>query len=281
VSAAFSALVAALLGSGARENIVALLFSTRLDETGTDGRSPYTVIAGAVALPAMWDDLGMSWKRLLSRSHVKAFHTKEFQDRHEGFEGWSDFKAKRFTQAQEKIVGKHSFFTVAVGVDRAAHAAIKKEMVGIKGFKADSDYGLCFRMLMMAVCGEVMKTNPTAKVAFMLESGAAGAEDAALIYKSVKHMTGPREPSRHAHMLGGFALVEKEDCVTLEAADFIAGQSIVGLTAKGFRSREKHLSVFVDTDVLRLWHKGMLDEKERRRAYHKAKKGVPSGAQPS
>src|SRR6478735_2760123 len=113
-------------------------FSARLDETGTDGRSPYAIVAGGVSDQELWEEVENKYSRLLASRGVSAFHWKEWMDRDGEFKGWSELKRKRFTRAKEKIFEKSILFTIAVAVHRKTHGSVKKRMVGIRRFKPDS-----------------------------------------------------------------------------------------------------------------------------------------------
>ncbi len=51
-----------------------VIFSARLDETGTDGKSPYTVVGGAVATVEQWDELEAAWDRLLTGPFLEQWY---------------------------------------------------------------------------------------------------------------------------------------------------------------------------------------------------------------
>ena len=124
-----------------------LVFSTRLDETGTNERSPFVVVAGGVGTLASWDAFETAWDGLMKRRNVRQFHTKEFKAREGDFDGWGDLKCENFTRAQEKIIKHNVPFTIAVAVEKKAHTEVKRQMRGVRNFKPDSDYGICFRLI--------------------------------------------------------------------------------------------------------------------------------------
>ena len=265
---------------------MALIFSAQVDESGTDGRAGHTVLAGAVALPIQWDRLESNWGALLKRNGVAAFHSKEFKGRSGCFAGWSDFKRKRFTEAQAKIIYRHTAFQVAVLIENATHDEIKKKMVGVKTYQPDSHYGMCFRVLMFRVCGQIEAMGKHegftgGKVQFLLESGPWGA-NAAKIYEAEINSIGSWRQSVYAHMLDGFGLIPKGKLHGLEAADFLAAQALDDFERTGFLPERDHrLGEVLDRPLLLEWHKDMLKEKERQRAHRQAylgKKPAATGA---
>ena len=248
-----------------------MIFSARLDETGTDGLSPYTVVAGAVSTDVGWGKLETAWGKLLGAG--TRYHWEEFQDRDDPFAGWSDFKRKRFVERQEKIINRNSIFRVSIGVESAAHAEVKKRMRGIKGFRPDSDYGLCLRYLMFATSEQLSKVDPGHRLRILVEDGpwTPGAYET---YLRVTAMTGKRKPARHAHRLVGFASAPKGVYRSLEAADYLAGTEHAWMaTGKHhLRRTAERLSVMLTRKELEQWYAGMIEGKEARRAFASAKK---------
>ena len=191
---------------------MAAFFSARIDETGTDGRSPYVIVAGGVSVPTEWDKLESAWNKLLPSRRVTAFHWKQFAAHDGEFAGWSSLKRKNFVQAIERIIRKTVVFQFAIAVDRAVHTAIKKEWRGVRGFKADSDYGLGFRVARFLVCDKLVRlASASSKVQFIVESGPFAA-DAGVIYESIKRRHFFKQPAEAADICisrsGVFARVE-------------------------------------------------------------------------
>ncbi len=252
-------------------NELVAIFSVRLDEAGTDGRSPYTAVAGAVASIQQWESLEKAWERLLARRQVRAFHFKEFQQRSGDFKGWSNLKSNTFSAAMEKIIKKHTLFRIAVGIEDAVHTEIKERMKGIKGFGPDSNYGLCLRYLMFLGCEYVSKqVSRDAKVTLMIEDGpwASGAVKA---FSQVSGAAGRKWTRvKHAHMLDGISVIPKGKTRTLEAADYLVGTTHQRMLIRKFtRRHHPQVSILLDRPFLEQWYEKMIEEKERRRARRK------------
>lgn len=257
-----------------RDDLV-IVFSARLDESGTDGRSPYVVVGGAVAAPQQWDILEEKWRALLVRSNVPAFHSKEFNERSEPFKGWGDFKRKRFVQSQEKIIRNNTLFRASVGIDHAVHKKIKERMRGVSGFVPDSDYSLCLRYLMFQIPEQLVQLDPNHKLTILVEDGpwSAGANRT---YQRVAAMTGKWKPGRHAHRLAGFASAPKGARPSLEAADYLAGIEHARMLAGAATNNTKTLTCVLTEPLLEQWYEGMIKEKEARRAFAKSKMVDPA-----
>lgn len=257
-------LMPALYGRGVINGGYLMLFSMRLDETGTDGVSKYMAVGGAVATVPQWSKLESKWDRILA-PNASAFHLKEFDARNGEFEGWSDFKAKRFEERLTKAIEDNTAFRATVGIDRKAHADIKQRMLGIKGFRPDSDYSLCLRFLMFQACEQLCLIDPDCRLALLVESGpwAAGASET---YEKVAAMQGKWRPAKHAHRLAGFAHSPKHCFRSLEAADLIVGRECERLI-DGRRSKGDVLAHLLTASDLEIWYEKMMDEKGLRRAW--------------
>jgi len=268
-----------LLGHKFGSSDLVIVYSARLDEAGTDGRSPYTVLAGAVATAGQWDKLEERWDALLMRSKVDAFHYKEFNEPAPPFDRWSGFKRKRFIDSQEKAIEKNTLFRVSIGVENAVHKSIKERMRGIKGFRADSDYALCLRYLMFHTSDQLARIDPDYRLTILVEDGpwAAGAADT---YQRVAAMTGKWKPAKHAHRLAGFATAPKGERLSLEAADYIAGTEPDRMLSgrRAGQAGVSRLSCLLTGPLLERWYEGMIKEKEARRAYNASMKRPASEA---
>ena len=242
------------------------LWSAKLDEAGTDGRSDMTLLGGAVGLPRQWDTLEASWGALLGRSGLTTYHWQDFRNRRKPFADWSKLKRDRFLRAQERLIRKHTLFRVAISVESSAHADVKKKMMGIKGFSPESDYGLCLRVAMFKICESVLEFDPHCQLEIMVEDG-PWASGAAEVYERVAAMTGKRKPAKHAHRLAGFTVAPKGQH-SLEVADYIAGAELARLHAKRASAKDAPtLCSKLDAPVLESWYEGMIAEKEIRREY--------------
>lgn len=265
---AFGEYLRLLFGRNFGENGFLALFSLRLDEKGNDGKSQYFVIGGAVATINQWKKLETAWDRLLSNRNVDSYHWVDFNRRQKSFDGWSDYKCKRFEESQKKIIKRNTRFRASVGIDKAVHKDIKARMRGIRGFNGDSDYGLCLRWLMFATSEILMKVDPDHRLAILIEAGPLAA-GAASTYHRVAAMTGKWNPAKHAHRLVDFGKAPKGESRSLEAADYLAHSEWFRIE-NGKRRRQRNierLSVVLTECELERWYKGMIREKETRLAY--------------
>ena len=256
---------------GRRDNLMVALFRACFDEAGTGGRSPYSIVSGPVARLDQWDAFDRSWDELLNRNGVRYFHSKEFHDRNDDFDGWSNFKCKRFSDALAKRIKQKTALEVMVAVEDAVHARFKKELRGVKGFKTDSDVGLAFRIAMFLTCLNVESIDRSAKVAFVVETGPYS-NDANVIYEDIEKTGGhPWKPARYAHMLGGFASLPKGQLRGLEAADYLADRSLKDIEDNLRTPRPKLVYAIANEKFLEEWYHGVLRERVRRTEHGRRK----------
>lgn len=265
--------VVAIWGRAFKEGDYLMLFSMRLDETGTDGTSPYVTVGGAVAPLPHWLALEKRWRALLTQKGISAFHLKEFDQREKQFNGWRKLKCELFERRLVKIIESNVTFRVAISIDSAAHANVKKRMQGIKGFSPSSDYSLCLRYLMFHACQVLEGIDPDCQLAVLVEDGpyAAGA---AATYQKVAAMQSPWKPAKHAHRLAGFGSLPKGLLPSLEAVDYIVGREHESLSVGRPSSSPNALRHLLCADDLEGWYEGMMREKEHRRAYGRRTKGA-------
>lgn len=242
-----------------------MLFTARLDETGTDGSSEYVTLGGGVSFLPRWDLLERAWGHKLGK---RLFHLVDFDARQGDFEGWGDLKCRLFENSLKKIIRDSIVFRVAISVNSKAHAAVKKRMTGIKGFRPDSDYGLCLRYLMFQTCEQLTKIDAECRLSIIVEDGPCS-EGANATYQKVSAMQGKWKPARHAHRLAGFTSLPKGELRSLEVADYIVGREHARMLSgrKPDGRRAPVLGILLTPEHLETWYSGMLKEKGARRAF--------------
>lgn len=260
-----------------REGDLVAFFSIRLDEAGTDGLHDHAVVAGAVATLDQWSGAEAKWSDLLKRHDIAHYHDCDFQDRKHPYRDWGALKTQRFTARQEKIINTGTIFNIAVAVDRAAHTEAKKKLRGVRGFKADSDYGFALRIIMFEACRQLAQIAKEPRLQIVVEDGpwSSGAES---IYRSVRGTEGSWKPSPHAHMLVGYNALPKGCLRGLEVADYLAGRAIRDIE-RGITKRPKRMFFSADAAFIAGWHDKVLEHKERRRAHRAKQISVPPASE--
>lgn len=269
----FSERLAAHFGSRCDWGFV-MLFSIRLDESGTDGKSGFVTVGGAVAAVPDWDELEDAWRAKLKPRGIEFFHLSDFDDRKPPYRGWSATKCALFENSLRGIIRHHTLFRCAVSVESAAHAEVKKKMQGIRPFHQEADYGLCLRYLLHHTGDVLAKIDPDFELDVMVERGpwTAGAQ------ATFNHIADPGaklKPTKHAHRLGAFAAFPKGKFASLDAADLIVGREHSRLMMRAPASpREELLAHVLDAGEMGRFYEMMMEEKEARRAFNRDLKGA-------
>lgn len=260
-----------LFGRAFSASDLLMLYSMRLDETGTDGISGNTVVAGAVATMDQWEVLEAKWRQLLDQNELDDFQWKDWIGNRLPFSKWSPSKKRSFFKRQDEIIKKNSMFRCAVCVEQSAHAEVKERMRKIKGFSPSSDYGLGLRSLMYRVCEDIANNlDHSCRLSVMVEDGPWTA-GALKVYQSVSSMTGKWKPGKHAHRLAGFAAVPKGERPSMSVADYICGNYLDLLNSgQKLRPSKAGLLIRMDEERLNTWYEDMIQEKEKRRLYSKS-----------
>ncbi|MEQ8899649.1 MAG: hypothetical protein RID11_02160 [Roseovarius sp.] len=245
-----------------------MLYSMRLDETGTDGLSDVTIVGGAVATADQWDNLERKWAKLISMYELEDFQWKDWIGNRKPFSRWPPDKKRKFAKQQDEIIKKNTMFRCAVSVNKMAHDEVKERMRGIKGFSPDSDYSLGIRALMFRACEDIAQNlDPNCRLSVMVEDG-PWSSGAYKVYQSVSKMTGKWKPAKHAHRLAGFDAVPKGERPSMSVADYICGTYLRLLNSERRLVPSKSgLLIVMDADRLYNWYDRMIVEKQSRRQF--------------
>jgi len=75
------------------------------------------------------------------------FHAKDFNHGKKEFKGWRKLKRQRFYKAINKIIVLPNFIYAVTAIHKDTHKIYKKKLreLKLKGFKEDSDCGMCLR----------------------------------------------------------------------------------------------------------------------------------------
>jgi len=202
---------------------VVLTLTTYLDESGTHGDSPVTVMAGIMANAHQWDRFETEFGRLKAQYGFRVFHTKKFKRRRGDFEGWHPIRQFALMQDLGALMSPSEAFidSVTVTLNNADYKADYITGDKPRRLRLESKYGLCFRNCLMYFMLEGMKwihEGSPPKMHFVLESGHPNRFEAVDIFNELK-----KEVKGYgADLLGEITLADKDDCNPLMMADFLA-----------------------------------------------------------
>jgi hypothetical protein len=210
-----------------------VILTAYLDESGTHGTSPVTVMGGMLANARQWERFDQNFKRVKRKHKFKLFHTRKFKKRDGDFKGWS--KEQCLALAADLALLTTTAFTESVTftLDNADYEAEYKSGERPRKLRLDSAYGLCFRTCLLFFALEGLKRvhrGKYPKLNFVLESGHKNSGDALRIFSEMK----TELKAKGCDMLNILNFADKDECDPLMMADFLAH---VGFTMGGAGGR--------------------------------------------
>jgi hypothetical protein len=198
-----------------------VILTAYLDESGTHGSSPVTVMGGMLANARQWEAFGEAFKEAKQNHGFKVFHTTEFKKRSGDFKGWSVMQQVALMGDLAALTSKAFTEGVTVTLDNADYEVEYKAGDRPRKLRLDSRYGLCFRNCMLFFALEGLKRVhrgrfPTLR--FVLEAGHKNAGDALRIFNETK----AELEANSCNMLGDLLFADKNECDPLMMADFLA-----------------------------------------------------------
>ena len=198
-----------------------MILTAYLDESGTHGESPATVMGGMLANARQWEAFEQKFRQIKKQHKFRVFHTKKFKRRDGDFKGWSNEQCLGLVGALAPITATAFTEGVTFLLDNAAYDTEYKSGDTPRKLRLDSKYGLCFRSCLYFFALEGIKRTfrgryPTLN--FVLESGHKNYGDALRIFNEVK----AELKANACDMLGTIGSADKDDCDPLMMADFLA-----------------------------------------------------------
>lgn len=77
------------------DRLFMFVFTAYMDESGTHGDWPVTIMGGVFARAVQWKSFNVEFNRLRIEYGFKIFHTKKFKQKRDDFYGWSDEKMSK------------------------------------------------------------------------------------------------------------------------------------------------------------------------------------------
>ena len=209
-----------------------VILTAYLDESGTHGDSPVTVMAGVMANATQWARFEAKFAALKAKHGFRVFHTKKFKRRKGDFKGWDLLKQLSLMSDFAKLSENSFTEGVTFTLDNAEYEASYKGGDKPRRLRLESKYGLCFRNCLLFFILETVKRTreesqpPT--LHFVLESGHPNWSEVRDIFnetkREIKALSG-------FDLLGNITFADKDECDPLMMADFLAHAAY--LTARG------------------------------------------------
>lgn len=198
-----------------------LIYTGYMDESGTHGDSPVTVMGGVMATARQWADFETEFDKVKKRHQFRTFHTKKFKARQGDFKGWSDDQVFALLQNMAWLTNGAFTEGVSMTLDNASYVADYRGGEKPKKLQLDSRYGLCFRQCLLLFVLEAEKRRLRGrwpKLHIVVESGHQNVGSAITIFNEMKREL----ESYGCDLLHTVTVADKDKCDPLMMADFIA-----------------------------------------------------------
>jgi hypothetical protein len=198
-----------------------VILTAYLDESGTHGDSPVTVVGGMLANAQQWEAFEKAFRKIKRKHGFQIFHTKKFKKRDGDFKGWSHPQQVALMVDLVPITATAFTEGVTVTLDNKDYEAEYKTGDKPKRLRLDSKYGLCFRNCLLFFALEAMKRVYRGRLPtlhFVLEAGHKNAGDALRIFNETK----AELETKGFYMLGDILFADKDKSDPLMMADFLA-----------------------------------------------------------
>jgi Protein of unknown function (DUF3800) len=201
-----------------------VILTAYIDESGTHGTSPVTIMAGAYGSVAQWEDVEARIQELEQKRQFSMFHSTDLKSGQGSFKGWSS--EQRLELVKEFI---------AILADRRIESGFIMQIVNADYEKyyrmgdapapavLDTKYGFCFRGCLTHLLQHIKSPDNTLNM--VMESGHRNSGDARRIFDQMQ--TRGLKPG-FENLLGTLAFTEKKHCRLLGIADFLAYTTFMG-----------------------------------------------------
>jgi hypothetical protein len=173
-----------------------VIFTAHLDESGTHGGSPITLMSAVLGSARQWQNFEKEYAKLRRRYGFSVFHAKEYRDTDGEFMNWSrvtkhQFALEFFAIVDDKLSGGVSAFLKNEDYDAYYLGCDKPRKT-----RLDTKYAICFRAVLSMLVAQMEKRQRPGKnlnpLYLVLERGAKNAGDAVRIFKWIKQRARPQ-----------------------------------------------------------------------------------------
>jgi Protein of unknown function (DUF3800) len=201
-----------------------MIINSYLDESGTHGQSPISVMAGYAGTAEQWEHFAVDWATLVRRAGVRYIHAVELFKQTKQFRGWKAPDVNALAVSIDDVIASHLQLGFAVVIRSDDYKAIYAAHPRPR--RLDSKYGLCFRACLNFVPSFLASAYSLAGpkdlvketvINFVLEDGHANAGDVRRLFDLYKSDILPD----WAHWVGNLD-ISSEHSPGLQAADFLA-----------------------------------------------------------
>lgn len=198
-----------------------MILTAYLDESGTHGGSPVTVMGGILGRADQWARFATAFEQLKQKHGFQLLHTKKFKKRDGDFKGWSAADCVNLVNDLAPITIDSFADLLVMILDNETYETVYRQRTNPKKGRFDSKYGLCFRSCVWHCLEQAYKRRLRKKLPrlhVVLESGHRNAGDAERIFYEMKNEL----RDSNYDMLETITFADKQTCDPLMMADFVA-----------------------------------------------------------
>jgi hypothetical protein len=195
-----------------------LLFTAYFDESDTHGPAPTIIMSALLGHARQWEMFGRKLSALQKKEDFSIFHGKEITAGAGEFSGWTPGKIMTVVNSLSDLVRNELEDGFSIHLEHDRYMREYRNSFTPKGIALDSQYGVCFRILMATIANKLLATGKKHKLHIVLERGHANALNCERILHNVKEILA----AKGNQLLGTFTIAAKEDAHPLMVADFLA-----------------------------------------------------------
>jgi hypothetical protein len=198
-----------------------MILTAYMDESGTHGTSPVSVMAGYVADARQWRKFEKRTAKLFRRYHVDVCHAIDLKRGDGAFRGWSVDKKLSFIDELGHVKNETIELGLVCVLSNADYQEFYANLPRPRKVIKDSKYGILFRATLgglmqgIACVSRWQAINKNLRLHVVLEGGHANAADTLRLYAMCRSIFDNRA-------FAGMALKSKSDCLPLAACDMLA-----------------------------------------------------------
>jgi hypothetical protein len=182
------------------ERFFVFVFTGYLDESGTHGDSPVTVMGGMLARSDQWKHFEQLFARLQEHHHFRVFHTKKYKQGKGDFKGWTREQKSALYWDLASLTSQGLTECVAMALDNESYRKFYRGDDKPNKVRLDSCYGLCFRQCLLVFVREVIKRKHRKRwphLYVVMEAGHPNFGDAERIFLGTEKKPNQKVRLRH------------------------------------------------------------------------------------
>jgi hypothetical protein len=197
---------------------VFMIVTAYIDEANTHGESPTVMMGSLMGFTDQWLIFSRELDRLREQYGFRVFHSKCFKARRGEFAGWDKGKCDNLLRDLLGLVQELRLVAITIHLEHERYLNEYRMTPFPSKMQPDSQYGLCFRMLLRALVGGAANQGEHSILHVVVEDGHRNVGSCRTIFAEMNN----RLRRQGTDILGTLTIAKKSDSAELMAADFIA-----------------------------------------------------------